>query len=86
MRANEPIQPGYFDATEVLRKFHDVQKSHWQVWHYLDNQEVKNILITLNKPAIKSHGRYGFTQLPLELQNHYMNWITTITLKESNNA
>lgn len=82
MRANTPIQEGYFDATKLLREHHpDYEKSHWQVWHYLDNEEVKSKLITLNKPVIKSKGRYGFTQLPLELYDHYKNWIIVITLK-----
>lgn len=87
MRANTPIQEGYFDATALFRQYHpDYHTTGWKISHYTDNSEVITLTNNLCKPIIAVAGRYGFTQLPLELKDHYMNWITTITLKESNNA
>jgi len=82
MNKSKLVEEGYFDATVILRQYHpDYEKSHWQVYHYLDNKEVETLLITLDKPAIKSKGRYGYTQLPLEVYDHYLNWLKEITLK-----
>lgn len=84
MRANTPIQEGYFDATAVFRQYHpDYHATGWKISHYTDNEEVKYNLITLNKPMIAVAGRYGFTQLPLELREHFENWIKTVTIDEN---
>lgn len=84
MRANTPIQEGYFDATSLFRQYHpNYHETGWKISHYTDNEEVITLTSKLYKPIIAVAGRYGFTQLPLELKEHFENWIKKETLKVS---
>lgn len=78
---SKPIEHGYFDATSVFKQYHKDFKG-WKINHYTDNIEVITLTQQLNKPIIACAGRYGFTQLPIELKEHFITWITTITLTQ----
>mgnify|MGYP000912541801 CR=1 FL=1 len=84
MTTNLTPPEGYFDATKLLI-LRDPPKTV-KVSHFLDNEYVFDIPITLGEYKISKRGHYGYTWLKDELKPAYLQWLDNIGSRIANKS
>ena len=70
----------YFNATALIPNDKD-GKPLCKVYEFLDNDVIQKRLNQLGKQPIISYGRFGGTQLPMEIKNMFYRIVVAIKIK-----
>jgi hypothetical protein len=62
------VTEDYFNATNYTRG------TGIKVYWFTDNPRISEVLATIKKPPKVTYGRYGYTELPVEVKEAFLSW------------